>query len=128
MKLFLFMLLSFAAITAIFSGILLMIDPNGGILDLPLRLLETTPFNSFKMPGILLAVLVGGINLAALFLSILRHPKRYNWAMAGGLVLCSWIMTQLIWLHAAHWLHFIFLGIGLLIILMAYQLKGGWIV
>ncbi len=128
MKLFLFILVSFAAITAIFSGILLMIDPGGGLLNLNIGLLEHTPFKTFKIPGFFLISVVGGVNLTAVFLNILRHSKRYDWAMAGGIVLCGWIIIQISWLHTAHWLHFIFLGIGLLIILVAYQLKGGWIV
>jgi len=37
-------------------------------------------------------------------------------------------LVQLLLIQAAHWLHFIYLGIGLLIILIAYQLKGKWAV
>ena len=45
-----------------------------------------------------------------------------------GIVPGGWIIIQISWLHTVHWLHFIFPGIGLRIILVAYQLKGGWIV
>jgi hypothetical protein len=128
MKTILFILVSFIAVTATLSGLLMISDPEGGILNLPLSLLDNTPFKNFRMPGILLTILVGGVNLVAIFFNLQRHPGRYNWAMAGGFMISGWILVQLLLIQAAHWLHFIYLGIGLLIILIAYQLKGKWAV
>ena len=128
MKTILFVLVSFIAITATFSGILMITNPDGGILNLPLSLLDGTPFKNFLIPGIILTIVVGGVNLLAVFYNIQRHANRYNWAMAGGFVVCGWIFAQMILIHAAHWLHFLYLGIGMLIILLTYQLKGKWAV
>ncbi len=128
MKTILFILVSFIAITAVLSGLLMISDPGGGILNLPVRLLENTPFKNYMLPGILLTTLVGGVNLIAIFFNMQRHPSRYNWAMAGGFMICVWILVQLLLIQAAHWLHFIYFGIGLLIMLIAYQLKGKWAV
>jgi len=127
-KIFLFILLSFIALTATFSGILMISKPDGEIMNLPLSLLEETPFKDFLIPGILLTTIVGCVNLMAVIYNLKRHVNRYNWAMAGGIMITGWIITQMILIHAAHWLHFIYLGIGLLIILIAYQLKGKWAV
>lgn len=128
MKTLLFLLVSFIAVTSTLSGLLMISKPDGSILNLPLSLLEGTVFKNFLLPGILLTVLVGGANLLAVFYNLQRHPNRYNWAMAGGIMISGWIIVQMILIHAAHWLHFIYLGIGLLIILIAYQLKGKWAV
>jgi hypothetical protein len=128
MKTLLFILVSFIAVTSTISGLLMISKPDGSIFNLPLSLLEGTSFKNFLIPGILLTVLVGGANVLAVFYNMQRHPKRYNWAMAGGIMISGWIIVQMILLHAAHWLHFIYLGIGLLIILIAYQLKGKWAV
>jgi hypothetical protein len=128
MKTILFALVSFIALTATLSGILLITNPDGGILDLPLSLLDGTPFKNFLIPGMLLALVVGGVNLLAVFYNMQRHANRYNWAMAGGIVVCGWIFTQMILIRAAHWLHFLYLCIGMLIILLTYQLKGKWAV
>ena len=128
MKTILFILVSFIACTATLSGLLMISKPDGGILNLPLSLLENTPFKDYMMPGILLTLIVGGINLVAVFFNMQRHPNRYNWAMAGGFIISTWILVQLFFIHAAHWLHFIYLGIGVLIILISYQLKGKWAV
>ena len=80
------------------------------------------------VPGILLTIIVGGVNLFAIFYNIQRHDKRYSWAMAGGFLLIGWLIAQMILIRTLHWLHFIYLGIGLLIILIAFQLKGKWAV
>lgn len=128
MKTLLFILVSFIAVTSTLSGLLMISKPDGSILNLPLSLLEGTVFKNFLLPGILLTALVGGVNLLAVFYNLQRHPNRYNWAMAGGIMISGWIIVQMILIHAAHWLHFIYLGLGLLIILIAYQLKGKWAV
>ncbi len=127
MKSLLFILVSIIAVTSILSGLFMISRPDGSILNLPLSLLEGTSFTSFLVPGILLTLIVGGVNLLAVFFILQRQSNRYNWALAGGLVICGWIIIQIILIHTAHWLHFLYLGMGLLIILIAYQLKGKWL-
>jgi len=128
MRTILFILVSFIGLTATLSGLIMISNPDGGILNLSLSLLEKTPFKNFLVPGILLTVIVGGINMIAVFYNIQRHPKRYNWAMAGGVVITGWIIVQMIMLGAVHWLHILYLIIGILIILISYQLEGKWAV
>ncbi len=128
MKTILFILVSFIALTSTISGLLMISYPNGEIMDLSLTLLDKTPFKNFLVPGILLTVLVGGVNLLAVFYNMQRHASRYNWAIAGAVMISGWIIVQMILIEAAHWLHFLYLGIGILIILLAYQLKGKWAV
>lgn len=102
--------------------------PDGGIFNLPISLLKNTPFNNYMIPGILLALIVGGVNLVAIFYNLENHAKQYNWAMAGGFIISGWIIAQIILIKTVHWLHFIYLGMGILVILLAYQLKGKWAV
>lgn len=128
MKTLLFLLVSFIAVTSLLSGLLMISNPDGKILYLSLSLLQGTAFKNFLIPGILLTAFVGIPNLLAVFYNMQRHPNRYNWAIAGGVMICGWIIIQMIMIHAIHWLHFIYLGAGLLIILIAYQLKGKWVV
>ncbi|MBL7747975.1 MAG: hypothetical protein JNM19_11135 [Chitinophagaceae bacterium] len=128
MRSLLFFLLVFAGGASFVSGLMMISSPDGSNLNLPLSLLEGTPFDNYLVPGIILAFIVGGINMAAVALNLQRHKARYNWAQAGGVVLGGWIIVQMILIHTVHWLHFIFLGLGVLIILVAYQLKGKWAV
>lgn len=126
MKTLLFLLVSFIAVTATLSGLMMINNPDGGIMNLQLSLLAGTPFKDFLVPGILLTTIVGGVNLLAIFYNMQRDPNRYNWAIAGGIMITGWIVAQIILIHAANWLHFLYLGIGILIILIAYQLRGKW--
>jgi hypothetical protein len=128
MKTVLVMLISFVAITTIVSGLMLVNNPGGEVLNLPLSLLQQTPFTDFLIPGILLALVVGGINLVALIANIQQKPNRYSWAIAGGVVLIGWIVCQVILIQTVNWLHFVYLGIGCLMVLTAFQLKGKWVV
>jgi hypothetical protein len=128
MKTLLFVLLCFISVTATISGLLMITNPEGEILGLSLSLLDGTLFSNFFIPGLLLAIIVGGINLIASLFYLRSHPNRYNWAMAGGVIICGWIISQIIIIKTISWLHFIFLGIGFIIVLVAYQLKGKWAV
>ena len=128
MRSLLFILVSFIAVTSTLSGLLMISNPDGGVLNLPRSLLDGTPFNDFLIPGILLTGAVGFVNLLAVFYNLQRHPNRYNWAIAGGMMIGGWIVAQMILIQTIHWLHIVYLGIGLLVILIAYQLKGKWAV
>jgi hypothetical protein len=128
MKILLFILVSFIAVTSTLSGLMMMSDPDGGLLNLSLQLLRPTPFKSYFLPGILLTGVVGVANIAAAYTNITRSSTRYNWSILGGITITGWIVTQMIVIQSIHWLHFIYLCTGLLIILIAYQLKGKWAV
>ena len=128
MKIFLVILVAIIAITSTISGLMMMSDPDGGILNLSLQLLKPTPFKSYLVPGILLTGVGGAVNIVAVYSNITRQPTRYNWSMIGGFLITGWIVAQMILIQSMHWLHFIYLCAGLLTILIAYQLKGKWAV
>ena len=103
-------------------------QPDGTILNLSTSLLEPSPFKDFLIPGIILASIVGGTNLLAVFFNMHRSIKRYNWALAGGIMISGWIIVQMILIRAVNMLQLIYLGIGAIIILVSFQLKGKWVV
>lgn len=128
MRWLLFLLLAFTAITALFSGSLLISYPDGSLLQLSPTLLNGTPFRSFLLPGILLVVVVGGTSLVAAIFNLLAHPFRYNWALAAAVVLAGWILVQMLLINTLHWLQFVYLFVAVMILLLAWQLKGKWAV
>ena len=128
MKTLLVIMISFIAIIAALSGIMMVTRPDGTLLNIPLILLVKTPFSDFLIPGLLLAIIVGGTNLIATYKNLIHSPARYDWAMAGGIIICGWILIQMILIQTVHWLHILYLGIGFLTILLAFQLKGKWAV
>jgi hypothetical protein len=79
---------AFAAVTAVSGGIALATGFEGD--RFPDAWLAGTPFHSYRVPGLLLAGLVGGSATGAA--ATLRSPRAGGWAslLAGG-VLMSWI-------------------------------------
>jgi len=128
MKLLLILLIGIIAVAAIASGISMINSPDGITLNLQTYLLDNTPFKNFLIPGILLTFFVGGVNLVAFFYNIFKKQNRFSWAIAGGIVITGWVLTEMILTGFVHWLHFIYMAFGVLIILISYQLKGKWIV
>jgi len=127
MRTLLFILISFVGLTAAICGLLMISYPDGRALGLVPDILEGTFFNNFLIPGIILAI-VGSINVAAVFSNMQRSNNRYNWSLAGGVLISGWIIAETILIPAIHWLQFIYLVSGILIILISYQLKGKWAV
>lgn len=125
MKWTLLILVAIAALTSSITGLLLVNDPDGSVLNLSTTELENTPFKNFFIPGLVLALVVGGVNFSALIYHMQHHPRFPNASIAGGAVLIGWTVAQV--LLVPFFLQYVFLGIGVLIILVAFQLKGKWI-
>lgn len=124
MRTLLFILISFVAFTSLISGLILISYPDGSVLQMSVDLLNTSPFKNFLIPGIVLTVFVGGTNLLAAFFNMKRSANRYNWALAGGVMACGWVLVQMLLINTFFWLQLVYLGIGILMTLIAYQLKG----
>lgn len=54
-------------IGAVFGGVVLVIDPSGELINMPITLLENSPFDSFLIPGIILFVVLGVLPLIVSF-------------------------------------------------------------
>jgi hypothetical protein len=128
MKILLFLLLCFVGITAAVSGLILISRPDGSLLDLPLHLLQGTPFKNYLVPGLFLAIAVGGVNLFGAAYLMLRLPNQYNVSMAGGTMIIIYVVIQYFFIQAFSWFQILYSFAGLLTILIAYQLKGKWAV
>ncbi|WP_210725797.1 hypothetical protein [Arthrobacter silvisoli] len=63
---------------------------------LPPALLEGTPFSSYLVPGLLLAVIVGGTQLWAFLLTIRRMRWAEFLAAVAGFALLIWIFVQMV--------------------------------
>jgi hypothetical protein len=126
MKIFLLLLLSLISLSAVVSGGFMVLYPSGSALNLPLSVLDLTPFNDFLIPGMILLA-VGTVHLFTLFQWWQNAGSRFNWAIASGLLIAGWIVTQMIMIATINWWQIGYLFAGLLIILTAWQLKGKWL-
>lgn len=89
---------------AILGGSLLVAEPNGWLMDMPVEIMHGA-FPDFTVPGIILFAL-GILNTAAFF-AVLRKT-RFDWiaavAASGAMIIWFWIeiaiLLELHWLHA----------------------------
>ena len=108
-------------IGAVAGGLGLMLDPSGGSLGAPLELLDNTPFTSFLVPGIVLFTVNGLGSLAGAVASFTRQRHAGAIAMALGFFLVAWILIQVYWMSGFHWLHWLYLVLGIVEALLGWS-------
>lgn len=92
----------FVAVTAFAGGTALVVgsfsSDQSWVIVPPAEYLQGSPFDSYLVPGVLLAVLLGGLHLLA-FLAVLR---RWRWAhfisAAAGFDALIWIFVQMVFI------------------------------
>ena len=106
------------------AGMLALTWGNGA--GIPLELLRGSVFDSYFWPGIILGVVVGGVQL----LAILAQRRRFRLALglqaAAGLVMIIWIFVELAILLAWSPLHGLYFVSGLVQTVLAVLALGAW--
>lgn len=123
-RLLLIILLLFVAISAIPSGALFMLSPDGSAFQMPVTLLKGTPFSNFFIPGLILCLVVGGSSLMAALAIVIRYNKAKQLALLAGVMQGGWIVVQIILLGIISNLQFIYIGAGGAIFLLALLWKN----
>ena len=113
----------FIGLGAVGGGLGLVLEPNGANLGIPLELLKNSPFSTYLVPGIVLLMVNGLGSLVGAVASFKRYWCAGEIAIALGLFLVVWIMLQVYWFTAFHWLHALYLGIGLLELVLGWLLR-----
>lgn len=72
---------AFLGLGAIGGGLVLIIDPSGEMIGMPLSMLERAPFSNFLLPGILLLVVFGLLPILVLY-GLFKRPE---WKFADKL-------------------------------------------
>jgi hypothetical protein len=105
------------AACAVVAGVLLLIRPDGSLLAADPEVLTTTPFDDWRIPGIVLAALVGGgfLIAGAAEWRAVRAASALSAAAGTGLVGFEIVQMALIGWHA---LQPIMMTVGVLMVLM----------
>lgn len=98
----------------------------GGGMGLPLRWLDGTPFATYFWPGIILGVVVGGMQALAVIAQHRRYSLAWGLQAAAGLVMMIWIFVELAMLLVWSPLHGIYFATGLLQTVLAVLALGAW--
>ena len=95
----LILLSGFVAATAIGGGIAM----TTGLDSLPQEWLTGTPFDSFVLPGLLLAVLVGGSAAIATYGMFMNPQAGALLTVVAGGLLMAWIVIEVLLLNQPSW-------------------------
>ena len=112
----------FIGLGALVGGCMLVKDPSGSALGVPLSFLEGSPFPDFLIPGIFLLAVNGVGSMIGAVLSFTRRRYAQEIAIVLGAILVAWIVIQVVIIRSFSWMHILYfilgvveLGIGLYI-------------
>jgi hypothetical protein len=106
------------------GGLGLIFEPSGADVGIPLELLENSPFSSYLIPGMVLFTINGLGSLVGAAASFTRYRYAGESAMALGVFLVAWIILQVYWIAFFHWLHALYLGLGVLEFVLGWLLRN----
>jgi hypothetical protein len=102
-RLILLFVLAYEGLGGILGGILLVMAPDGRLMNIPTEILHGS-FPDFYIPGLILTAM--GILTSFAFI-IVFQKNRYDWLMSGlSLVgFTIWFAVEIVILQEIHWLH-----------------------
>ena len=116
----------FHALSAVGGGIGMVVADG---LSMPKSLLTDSPFTTFLVPGIIVAVVVGGTQTVA-SVGLLQHrSSAYVWSAVAGFGMVIWIIIEIGVIHVLSWAQVIYVVSGLLQLVLVFALLGivGWL-
>ena len=90
-------LILFQGISGLFGGFALIIDQTGELLQMPLSMLEGSPFDTFLIPGIILLTVLGIFPMVVFY----GLWKRSKWAWMGAVTVS---VALIIWIGVEIWM------------------------
>lgn len=126
-------LMAFLGIGAIGGGGALILAPDGEMLQMPLSMLEHSPFNNFLIPGIILFTVLG-ISPFLLIFFLIKKPEfriaeflniykdmHWSWTFTIYLsfALIIWLQVEMLMLKDVHWLHAFYMFFAVLLLLVS---------
>ena len=82
------------ALGALPVGLAFVLRPDGSLVGMPRAILDGTPFADFRIPGLLLATVIGGGTLAAALQAWRGAPRAPQVARLAGVLVLGWIAVQ----------------------------------
>lgn len=105
--------------SAIYGGLLLMLDPSGGLMKLPFTWIRNTPFVDYFIPGLILFIVIGALSIITATAALINTKHHTKYIFLQGSIYVGWIIIQMISLQAIFWLQLVVVAIGLLLMFLA---------
>jgi hypothetical protein len=123
MKKLLMILAAFIVITAVPCGLMMMIKPDGSLLQLDINLINHSFLRNYFVPGLALTFFAGGANLVAFLKLWKKNKQALLWAIAGGIMMMAFEVVQVAVIQTFSWLQLVYMLCGFFMLLIALQLK-----
>lgn len=98
----------------------------GGGLGFPIEWLDGTGFSSYLEPGIILGVVVGGMQAVALIAQYGHFVLAWGMHAAAGTAMLIWIFVELAVILAWSPLHGVYFASGLVQMIVSVLALGAW--
>ncbi|MBS4061070.1 MAG: hypothetical protein KG029_11785 [Bacteroidetes bacterium] len=93
-----------------------------GAKDVPIELLEGSPFKDYFIPGLFLFVFVGGSALISSVAVFKRHPVARRVSFLCGFIILVWIAVQVAIIGYVSWMQPATTIAGIIILFLTYLL------
>jgi hypothetical protein len=111
----------FTGVAGAIGGLLLVAEPDGSLMDAKLSALAGSPFSDWRIPGVLLATLVGGGFLVAGLWQWRDGWHARELSLLAGLGLVAFEAVELVWIGFQP-LEAVFGGVGVVVAGLAWRL------
>jgi hypothetical protein len=115
----------FLAISTILGGIALIIN----LIEMPVELLQGSPFSDYSIPGLALSIIVGGTASFATILLIKRSKYELLFSTTAGVVIIFFEFVEVLVIGSpdgiAQFLQIFYFGLGTLIVIAS---MGAWFI
>lgn len=109
----------FNALSAVGGGIALF----AGDLGVPTVLLRHTPFDSFVVPGIFLAAVIGGSATIGATALLANWRQALVTSAAAGTIMVGWILGETLLVEGFSWLQGLYLLTGSIVVVASIRLS-----
>lgn len=116
-------LLLLTGVNAIIAGIMFIVDPSGGKMGMSTSYLVHSPFKTFLIPGIILLIVNGILNMVAGIAAIKKYNRYGMLILFQGLLLSGWIIIQVVLVKDINALHLVMLSIGIVLSATGFVLQ-----
>jgi hypothetical protein len=111
----------FNALSALGGGIGMVLADG---LSMPKSMLADSPFSTFLLPGVILALVVGGTQTVASVRLLQHRQSALLWSAIAGFGMMIWIISEIGFLQTLMWAQLIYVVSGLLQLLLVFSLLG----
>ncbi len=113
----------FIGLGAVGGGIMLISDPSGGGIGIPVELLEGSPLSDYLIPGLVLLTVNGFGSIIGSIMTFRRHRFCSITASALGVFLMVWISIQVFIFNSIHWVHATYFTFGLIELILGILVR-----